>query len=178
VGEALLVPLVFAALGLGWWGGVERAQLRPAAYARGMSGEGELWLIDGFNVVQVALLAGRDRQQWWTAPYRAELLRRAGAFDAVESAGAELWVAFDGARAADEDAGPVRSVFAPSADEWLLARIRAAPDPARVRVVTADRRLAARARQRGAQVVSPAAFLGRCGLREADDGDSSETTTL
>jgi len=178
VGEALLVPLAFAVLGLCWWGGVERAQAGPAAYARDMSGAGELWLVDGFNVVQVALLAGRDRHEWWTAPYRAELLRRAGAFDGVEAADAELWVAFDGRRAATESAGPVRSVFVPSADEWVLARVRAASDPARVRVVTADRRLAARVRRRGAQVVSPAAFLGRCAVREAADAESGETTTL
>ena len=59
------------------------------------------------------------------------------------------------------DAGRVRSVFAPSADEWLLARIRER-DPAQVALVTADRRLAARARDRGVEVVAPAAFLARC----------------
>jgi hypothetical protein len=64
-------------------------------------------------------------------------------------------------RADDVGAGRVRSVFAPSADEWLLARIRER-DPAEVALVTADRRLAERARKRGVEVIAPAAFLARC----------------
>jgi rRNA-processing protein FCF1 len=53
-------------------------------------------------------------------------------------------------------------VFAPSADDWLLARVREEDDPTRVVVVTADRKVAGRARQRGARVVSPRDFLERC----------------
>jgi hypothetical protein len=56
--------------------------------------------------------------------------------------------------------GP-RVVFALSADEWLLAAVREAPT-GWVVIVTADRQLADRARHRGAQVVSPRAFLARC----------------
>ena len=74
-------------------------------------------------------------------------------------------VVFDGPRPAPEaeaGAGP-RVVFAPDADAWLLARVGEAEDPSRLQVVTADRRLAARARHRGANVVAPNAFLRRCG---------------
>jgi hypothetical protein len=75
-------------------------------------------------------------------------------------------VVFDGPRplpapAEGEAAGAPRIAFAPSADEWLLRRVREA-GPGAVAVVTADRRLADRARARGAQVVSPQAFLARC----------------
>ena len=45
----------------------------------------------------------------------------------------------------------------------LLDRVRAAADPTRVRIVTADRQLANRARHRGAEVVAPHAFVARCG---------------
>jgi predicted RNA-binding protein with PIN domain len=124
--------------------------------------EPRVWLVDGYNVLNVGLLAGRVREGWWTGPYRDELLGRAEGFEEVA---AEIWVVFDGAQpSGDERAGRVRSVFAPSADEWLLARI-GERDPAQVALVTADRRLAARARSRGALVVAPAAFLARC--REA-----------
>jgi hypothetical protein len=125
---------------------------RPAAAPR-------VWLVDGYNVLNVGLLAGRARGGWWTGPFRDELLGRVEAF---EEEAAEIWVVFDGAQPPDsERAGRVRSVFAPSADEWLLARIRER-DPAQLALVTADRRLAARARHRGVEVVAPAAFLARC----------------
>jgi hypothetical protein len=119
-----------------------------------------LWLVDGFNVVQVALLSGRDREAWWGAERRAELLTQAARLSA---AGACVEVVFDGARPEPEAAGPgPRQVFAESADAWLVARVRAAPDPARVAVVTADRSLAGRVRHHGAHVVGPGEFLRRC----------------
>jgi hypothetical protein len=118
-----------------------------------------VWLVDGYNVLNVGLLAGRVREGWWTSPFRDELIGRAQAFEEPD---AEVWVVFDGAHAPDDvGAGRVRSVFAPSADEWLLARIRER-DPAEVALVTADRRLAERARKRGVEVIAPAAFLARC----------------
>jgi hypothetical protein len=125
---------------------------RPAASPR-------VWLVDGYNVLNVGLLAGRAREGWWTGPFRDELLGRA---DGFEEEAAEIWVVFDGAQPPDADrAGRARSVFAPSADQWLLARIGEC-DPAQLALVTADRRLAARARRRGVAVVPPAAFLARC----------------
>jgi hypothetical protein len=121
--------------------------------------EPRVWLVDGYNVLNVGLLAGRAREGWWTGPFRDELIGRAQGF---EERDAEVWVVFDGAHPPDATGtGRVRSVFAPSADEWLLAQIRER-DPASVALVTADRRLAARARHHGARVVAPAAFLARC----------------
>jgi hypothetical protein len=117
----------------------------------------ERWLVDGYNVIQVALLAGRERDAWWTGARRAELLERADAAPgrvAVE-------VVFDGPEPAAPRRG-ARAVFAPSADAWILDEVAAA-GPTRPTVVTADRRLAARARRRGARVMAPAAFLARCG---------------
>ena len=70
----------------------------------------------------------------------------------------------DGARGAEdaEARGGPRVVFATSADEWMLAALRAASDPSRIAVVTADRRLADRARHCGARVVRPTEFAARC----------------
>ena len=124
-------------------------------------GAPRVWLLDGYNVLHAALPTGRERDRWWRADERRRLLERVGRF---EDASAELWVVFDGAQpAAETTTSRLRVVFAPSADAWLLARLRELPDPARVAVVTRDRRLAARARDRGAQLVAPRAFLARCG---------------
>lgn len=145
--QTLSIVLGFAAAGLA------AAAVYPPAMAQ------RQWLVDGFNVIQVGLLAGREREHWWGPTRRRELRERAEQLDDPE---AEVLLVFDGSEPGPSEEGRTRSVFAPSADAWILARLGETPDPARVRVVTADRRLAARAHSRGAEVVSPAAFLQRC----------------
>ena len=122
-----------------------------------------LWLVDGFNVLHVVLLHGESRKAWWQNKGRERVVELVRAFDAAD---AEVVVVFDGSQPPPEDepesaAGP-RVIFAAPADDWVLTAVRTAPDPARVAVVTADRRLAARARHRGAQVVAPGVFAARC----------------
>lgn len=168
------------AFGLGWAGLADLAQgpasaastLRAASGASVGRGPGpytpgpmseERWLVDGFNVLHAGVLRGADRRGWWREEMRARLLERVAGF---EDAAAELWVVFDGpgpGGAAEAESQRPRVVFAPSADQWLLDAVRETPDPASVVVVTADRQLADRARHRGARVVSPRAFLARCG---------------
>jgi len=105
------------------------------------------------------LLGGEERSRWWTAPNRTRVL------EAVEGATHErqhphVWVVFDGSRPAPEPGlGRLHSVFAPSADDWLLRRVRRSPHPERIVVVTADRQLADRARHHGATVQAPRSFL-------------------
>lgn len=177
---ALAVMAAFIALGAGayaWGGGATRgaAEAAPAAYPRLLVNDGPeptpappsdepvAWLVDGFNLLHAAVLRGRDRQDWWRAEARervVDLVRQ------LEAPGAEVVIVFDGRRPADEPErerpGP-QVVFAASADDWLLAAVRRAPDPARIVVVTADRQLADRARHRGARIVGPTAFRERCG---------------
>lgn len=118
-----------------------------------------IFLVDGYNVLNVGLLAGREREGWWSSRFRSELLGRIEGFEERE---AEIWVVFDGAAPnGDAPSGRVRSVFAPSADDWLISRLRE-HGAEQVTVVTADRKLANRARHRGAEVVAPASFLARC----------------
>jgi predicted RNA-binding protein with PIN domain len=120
-----------------------------------------LWLVDGFNVLCATLLGGRDRADWWAAARRAELVALAEHFEEPD---AEIWVVFDGSHDPGESPGQrVRRVFAPSADDWLIEQVEARGPSASLTVVTADRRVAARARSRGAQVVAPGEFLARCG---------------
>ncbi len=146
---------------------------RSPPHAEACPAPPRIWLVDGFNVLHVALLGGRERREWWTQPSRQELLDRAAHFDALHGgadAGAEVWVVFDGPRPADDANDPVagsetlrlRQVFAPCADAWLLDRLRKTDRPEGVVIVTADRRLAARVRSRGARVVPPGEFLRRC----------------
>jgi hypothetical protein len=165
--EATCIVALFVAGGLGYaamLGGGALPAAAPALYLPPVmeprsAPEPRVWLVDGYNVLNVGLLAGRGREGWWTSPFRDELL---GRVDGFEEQAAEIWVVFDGAsRPEVERSGRARPVFAPSADDWLLARIRER-DPAQVALVTADRRLAARARSRGVEVVAPAAFLARC----------------
>ena len=120
-----------------------------------------LWLVDGFNLLHVTLLHGEPREAFWRSAGRERVVELASRFDARE---AEVVVVFDGSQPprAEADASGPRVVFAAPADDWLLGAVRDAPDPARVAVVTADRRLAARARHRGAQVIAPGAFAARC----------------
>ena len=122
----------------------------------------ELWLVDGFNVLNVAILRGPEREEFWSPAARARLLSLVERFPGA----ADVVVVFDGSRPATaqetEAFGP-RAVFAPDADEWLLRAVRDFGEPTRVAVVTADRRLAARARHRGARVISPGHFVAACG---------------
>lgn len=159
VAGVLAFGLLWAALGAR----LAAASAYPLAGSGAASGEQDVrWLVDGFNVLHAGVLRGNDRQGWWREEMRARLLARVTGFDDET---AELWVVFDGSGPPAESelrSARPRVVFAPSADEWLLAEVREAEDPSSVVVVTADRQLADRARHRGAQVMSPRAFLARC----------------
>jgi predicted RNA-binding protein with PIN domain len=164
--EALCILGAFLGFGLGWAAVEAEVAAAAAPYAPVVTQEAthppRVWLVDGYNVLCAGLLGGRQRGDWWNEAHRLELLERLERFEEAE---AEIWVVFDGARdpgAALETNPRIRLIFAPSADEWLVEQVRARAAGVEVAVVTADRRLAGRARRRGAQVVSPRAFLGRC----------------
>ncbi|MBW2724990.1 MAG: NYN domain-containing protein, partial [Deltaproteobacteria bacterium] len=79
---------------------------------------------------------------------------------------AEIWLIFDGARPAENpergERPKLRLQFAPSADDWIVARVREEPDPSRIAVVSGDRKLTGRTRHHGAAAVSPRLFLDHC----------------
>jgi predicted RNA-binding protein with PIN domain len=126
------------------------------------------WLVDGYNVLHVTLLGGEDRRDWWQAPARRRLIERAQALPAQHG---RVWLVFDGPDPVDEPEagapGP-RIVFTPSADDWIVARARQLGPEACV-VVTADRRLAGRARHAGATIMSPGDFVAHCRAEPTDD---------
>jgi hypothetical protein len=181
VGETLGIVAAFVAAGLLAGRLAQSDPARPPGAEAGVSytqgrvdpedgSEPRLWLVDGFNALHVAVLRGRARDAWWTRAGREELLARVRGFD---DPAAEVWVVFDGPDPREEGApaagGGPRVAFARSADDWLLERARRAA-AGEVAIVTADRRLADRARARGARVVSPHAFLARCGAAPSGEG--------
>jgi predicted RNA-binding protein with PIN domain len=169
IAVTLAIGAGFVATGLAWAAAESALRHRdevcaPIAYAPFpmTCGEPTIWLVDGYNVLHAAVLGGKDRSQWWTGSRRRELLERVSGFDA--DADAEVWIVFDGPDDSGADAEPPgpRCVFAASADDWLVDRVRRAEDPTAIAVVTADRQVAGRARGRGARIVSPKDFLARC----------------
>lgn len=128
------------------------------------------WLVDGYNVLQVTLLGGEDRSDWWREPARARLLERVSGLPPDRG---RVWVVFDGPDPLPEpegEPGPVQVVFAPSADDWIARRARQRRDAPCV-VVTADRRLAGRCRHAGARIAAPGDFIGACRGEAVDASD-------
>ena len=169
--ETAAVLGAFLGFGLAWAAverGLESARTGTPYAPAGMdeaARPGTVWLVDGYNVLCTGLLGGHDRSDWWSEARRQELLALLARFEGLDEADAEIWVVFDGARepsGASERQGRVREIFAPSADEWLVEQVRAHAAHTELAVVTADRKLAGRARHRGARVVSPREFLRRC----------------
>ena len=161
--EAAAVVAAFVGFGLAWAVVEREGSATAPPYAPGVGDEAErIWLVDGYNVLCAGLLGGRERDGWWRQARREELLELLEHFEAAD---AELWVVFDGSSDPDAAAAPhprVRPVFAPSADEWLVEEVKRRASQEPVCVVTADRRLAGRARHRGARVVPPSELIRRC----------------
>ncbi|MFB0978684.1 MAG: NYN domain-containing protein, partial [Myxococcota bacterium] len=144
-------------------------ELEPLPRAR-------VWLVDGYNVLHCAPFRKqtggpdappgdpRTRQKpFWSASMRERLVAVAGGFPDRD---AEIWLVFDGSHPPET---PLRGTaprliveFAPSADDWIVRRVRDAEDTDEIAVVSGDRRLTGKTRHRGAAVVSPRHFLQHC----------------
>jgi len=149
-------------------------------------------LVDGFNVLHAVLL-GKEREGWWRRALRERLLERVRAWDGGPD---EIWVAFDGSRPAEsvwaepvasssaldagrDPSGPiVHQVFVESADDWIVRRARRTQRPERLLVVSADRKVAGRARSAGCEVLTPWAFIARCPCGSPDPDVPASTAGL
>ena len=115
------------------------------------------WIVDGMNVI------GTRPDGWWRDRHAAmvrlvDLLERWAAAD-----GADVTVVFE-----QPPRPPIRSSVVEvahaarprpnSADDEIVRRVRSAPDPASVRVVTSDGVLSDQVRAAGASVYSSATF--------------------
>ena len=120
-----------------------------------MSGPRRL-LVDGMNVI------GSRPTGWWRDRPGAirELVESLTAY--AGQTGHQVSVVFDG-KPMDVAAGPVEVLFASragpdAADDEIVKRVAADPEPEELTVVTSDSRLAQRVRERGAEVVGAGGF--------------------
>ncbi len=118
------------------------------------------WLVDGMNVI------GTRPDAWWKDRHAAmvrlvDLLERW-----VAGSGEDVTVVFEQPPSPPITSPVVEVAHAPrpranSADDEIVRRLNADPDPEQVRVVTSDRWLADRARVAGATVEPAEAFRNR-----------------
>lgn len=131
-------------------------------------------LVDGFNVLNTVLLAGARQTAWWGRAARERLIDRVACWPQADDA---IWIAFDGRQPAwsvvaldlHGPGGPaprrgpmLHSLFVESADDWIVRRARRSEAPERTIVVSADRKVAGRARSAGCPVWSPWEFIAGC----------------
>jgi predicted RNA-binding protein with PIN domain len=115
------------------------------------------WLIDGMNVI------GTRPDAWWRDRHAAmvrlvDMLERWAAAD-----GEEVTVVFEQPPSPPISSTVIEVAHAPrprrdSADDEIVRRLTADPEPGRVRVVTSDRWLADRVHAAGATVHPAASF--------------------
>ncbi len=115
------------------------------------------WLIDGMNVI------GTRPDAWWRDRHAAmvrlvDMLERWAVAD-----GEEVTVVFEQPPSPPISSTVIEVAHAPrprrdSADDEIVRRLAADPDPGRVRVVTSDRWLADRVHAAGATVHPAASF--------------------
>ena len=117
------------------------------------------WMVDASNVI------GTRPDGWWRD--REGATRRL--LDELRAFGDEVVVVLDaGPRELAGREGTLEVAIAPrrgrdAADDEIVRRLASDPDPASICVVTSDRALAARARERGAGVMGAKTFLDRLG---------------
>jgi predicted RNA-binding protein with PIN domain len=113
--------------------------------------------VDGYNVLHAVILRGRERAHFWSVENQRRVAELAARFK-----GGEVWVVFDASRPAperlEERACGVECLFAPSADERIIELAAGWSELRRVVVVSADRQLCDRARNHGAERMSPWEF--------------------
>lgn len=121
------------------------------------------WLVDASNVI------GAKPDGWWRDREGAAR-RLLGDLRAFADGGEDVTVVLDAgpAELAGRD-GTLEVAIAPrrgrdAADDEIARRVAADPDPGSIRVVTSDSTLAARARERGAQVEGAGTFRRRLGI--------------
>lgn len=122
-------------------------------------------IIDGFNVLHAIVLVGRDRAGWWQPVAQRRLVKRVEQLDVAYSS---MWIVFDRRSCRSEILGDVTSddprirvMYAPSADDWIVAKVERLSPQHSVTVVTADRPLRDQVRRAGGSVLSPSAVFGR-----------------
>ena len=130
--------------------------------ARPPHGREKRWLVDGMNVI------GSRPDRWWNDPDRAVRQFVDELVDYAEATGDEVVAVFD-RRPRDLEPGtrgPIEVMFASrtgrnAADHDIAELVAEAEAPETITVVTSDRALVDRVKQRGARVASAGSFRRR-----------------
>jgi predicted RNA-binding protein with PIN domain len=118
------------------------------------------WLVDGMNVI------GTRPDNWWR-DRDAAMLRLVDELERWAAAtGEDVTVVFERPPSPPIRSTVIEVAHAPkrkrdAADDEIVRRLRADPDPHQVRVVTSDRWLSERASAAGASVEGSMSFRGR-----------------
>lgn len=142
---------------------------------------GELWLVDGFNLLHACILRGRDRNEFWRPERKLEVISFVEGFGEAN----EVHVVFDGVDPGDSCGEPSPSLLpgtcgqpvaagrhrcqvhhAPDADRAIIELCRQHRLQRQVSVVTADRSLQDRCRALGARPVRPWDFAAMLAQRQ------------
>jgi predicted RNA-binding protein with PIN domain len=122
-------------------------------------------IIDGFNVLHAVVLVGRDRAGWWHPTAQRRLVER---IEQLDIAYPSIWIVFDRRSSTGKvtenvtsDDPRIEVMYAPSADDWIVAEVERLSPRHTVTVVTADRPLRERVRRAGGSGFSPLAVFGR-----------------
>ena len=127
-----------------------------------LSKGGVRWLVDGMNVI------GARPNRWWKDRPRAmrELVVELAAY--TRATGEAVGVVFDGrpVELPQEREQLMEVAFAGhgranAADDEIARHVAGDHDPSTLRIVTSDRELAARGRERGVEVVGAGSFRRR-----------------
>jgi predicted RNA-binding protein with PIN domain len=133
-----------------------------APRARSRAGRRKRWVVDGMNVI------GSRLDRWWNDPDRAVRRFIDELADYAEATRDEVIVVFD-RRPQDVTTGmhgPIEVMFASrtgrnAADHEIAELVAGAESPETITVVTSDRALADRVKQRGARVAPAGSFRRR-----------------
>ncbi len=135
----------------------ERSAVTDPVEAERLYPSGMRWLVDGMNVI------GTRPDGWWRDRHAA-MLRLVDLLERFSAAnGDDVAVVFERPPSPPIRSTVVEIAHAPrpkanSADDEIVRRLEADPEPTRVRVVTSDHWLADRARVIGATVMSAELF--------------------
>ena len=115
------------------------------------------YLVDGYNVAH--RLFGRDSRHARPDELREALLRRLRRFVNRRRKVLVVFDGEDGTSTSRFGAGELEIVYARSADDEIVRRVRSAHDPSAFRVVSADREVTGRSGQLGARIVRVIDFI-------------------
>ena len=147
---------------LGWWKREYRERLLSRLTSWN-SGPDEIW---------VAFDGNQPAMSVWPEPVPTASTSSSTSEPEPESE-SESGDGTPGARAttAPSETPTIHSLFVESADDWIVRRARRTSQPERVVVVSADRKVAGRARSAGCEVWTPWHFMGLCTPEVSPEGN-------